>query len=96
MFNHEPDDYRCPFCRLVAGGEDERRTQRDVVRRAELATAFVSPRCWPNNHGHVLIVPNAHHENLYDLPRRYGHAPAEQRWPYADKLRRHFESAAPN
>lgn len=38
MFNHEPDDYLCPFCRLVAGGEDERRTQRDVVRREELAT----------------------------------------------------------
>jgi len=116
MFNHEPDDYLCPFCRLVAGGEDERRTQRDIVRCDELATAF-SPRWWPNNHGHVLVVPNAHHENLYDLLSRYGHAvhdlvrevaiairqtygsdfvSAEQRWPYADKLREHFESAAPN
>jgi histidine triad (HIT) family protein len=74
VFNHEPADYVCPFCRLVAGGEDERRTQRDVVRRDELATAFVSPRWWPKNHGHVLVVPNAHYENLYDLPSRYGHA----------------------
>ena len=74
MFNHEPDDYQCPFCRLVTGGEDARRTQRDIVRRDELATAFVSPRWWPNNHGHVLVVPNAHHENLYDLPSHYGHA----------------------
>jgi histidine triad (HIT) family protein len=64
----------CPFCQLVAGGEDERRTQRDVVRRDTLATAFVSPRWWPKNHGHVLVVPNAHYENLYDLPSRYGHA----------------------
>src|SRR5262249_27412295 len=71
MFNHEPDDYVCPFCRLVAGGEDECRTQRDVVRRDELAMAFISPRWWPNNHGHVLVVPNAHYENLYDLPSRY-------------------------
>lgn len=22
----------------------------------------------------MLVVPNAHHENLYDLPSRYGHA----------------------
>ena len=27
-----------------------------------------------NNHGHVLVVPNAHHGNLYDLPSRYGRA----------------------
>jgi histidine triad (HIT) family protein len=73
MFNHQPDGYPCPFCRLVAGGEDERRTQRDIVKREEWATAFVSPRWWPRNHGHVLVVPNAHYENLYDLPPRYGH-----------------------
>lgn len=74
MFNHKPDDYVCPFCRLAAGGEDDQRTQRDVVKRNELVTAFISPRWWPKNHGHVLIVPNAHYENLYDLPSRYGHA----------------------
>jgi len=76
MFNHEPDGYSCPFCRLVAGGEDERRinTQQDVVRRTGPATAFISPRWWPRNHGHVLVVPDAHYENLYDLPARYGHA----------------------
>jgi histidine triad (HIT) family protein len=157
MFNHEPSDYACPFCRLIAGGEDEQRvnTQRDIVRRTELATAYIAPRWWPNNHGHVLVVPNAHHESLYDLPSRHGHAvhdlvrevaiavkqvyrcdgtsvrqhnepggnqtvwhyhvhvfpryagdnlygtrpypgfvPAEQRWPYADRLRAHFETPA--
>lgn len=76
MFNHEPGDYACPFCRLVTGGDDGRGigTERDIVRRDELATAFIAARWWPNNHGHVLVVPNAHHENLYDLPSRYGHA----------------------
>jgi histidine triad (HIT) family protein len=105
----------------------------------------------------VLVVPNGHYENLYDLPSRYGHAisdlarevaiavrhtygcdgtsvrqhnepvgnqdvwhyhmhvfpryagddlyltrperdfaPAEQRSPYADKLRVYFESPTPN
>jgi histidine triad (HIT) family protein len=158
MFNHEPDGYGCPVCQLVADGEDERRisTQRDIVRRDELATALISPRWWPNNHGHVVVVPNAHHENLYDLPSRDGHAvhdlvrevaiairrtygcdgtsvrqhnepagnqdvwhyhvhvfpryggddlyasrpypdfvTAEQRWPFADRLREYFESSAP-
>jgi histidine triad (HIT) family protein len=76
VFNHEPRGYGCPFCRLVAGIDDERQvnTRRDIVRRGELTTAFISPRWWPNNHGHVLVVPNAHHENLYDLPREFGHA----------------------
>jgi len=76
VFNHEPESYACPFCRLVGGLDDEQRvnTQRDIVRRNGLATAFVAPRWWPNNHGHVLVVPDAHHENLYDLPADSGHA----------------------
>jgi histidine triad (HIT) family protein len=75
VFNHEPSDYPCPFCRLVAGGDNQQiNTQQDIVRRDRLATAFVSPRWWPRNHGHVLVVPDAHHENLYDLPSVYGHA----------------------
>jgi histidine triad (HIT) family protein len=73
VFNHEPAGYACPFCRLLAG-EDEVRSRDDIVRRSGLATAFVSPRWWPNNHGHVLVVPDAHHENLYDLPPPSGHA----------------------
>jgi len=76
VFNHEPAGYVCPMCRLVAGGEDEHRvnTQRDVVKRDPLATAYIPPKWWPNNHGHVLVVPNAHHESLYDLPSDDGHA----------------------
>jgi histidine triad (HIT) family protein len=76
MFNHEPDGYVCPFCRLVAGHEDDGgvNRQRDIVRRDELATAFIPPKWWPNNEGHVLVVPNAHHESLYDLPAAHGHA----------------------
>jgi histidine triad (HIT) family protein len=81
VFNHEPPDYACPFCVIVAGGGDSRGPggssvldQSDIVRRTGSATAFVSPRWWPNNHGHVLVVPDAHRENLYDLPARDGHA----------------------
>ena len=30
-------------------------------------TAFVAPRWWPNNGGHVLVVPNEHVETLYGI-----------------------------
>ena len=29
-------------------------------------TAFVAPKWWAANEGHVLVVPNRHVENLYD------------------------------
>lgn len=71
---HEPVGYDCPFCRLAAGGEDPLNSQRDVVRRTAGAMAFIAPRWWPNNPGHVLVVPVGHHENLYELPTEAGHA----------------------
>ncbi|MBB4690836.1 HIT family protein [Paractinoplanes abujensis] len=76
MFNHEPEGYDCPFCRLVAGEDDPAgvNLQADIVRRNTLATAFVSPSWWPHNPGNVLVVADAHHENLYDLPSACGHA----------------------
>ena len=36
--------------------------------------AFIAARWWPNNRGHVLVVPTEHYENLYDLPASSGHA----------------------
>jgi histidine triad (HIT) family protein len=39
-----------------------------VVWRDEQTTAFVSPRWWPTNPGHVIAVPNEHFANLYDIP----------------------------
>jgi histidine triad (HIT) family protein len=59
---------------VLSGGETAANTQQDVVWRDRFATALISPRWWPNNHGHVLVVPNAHYEHLYDLPDTYGHA----------------------
>jgi histidine triad (HIT) family protein len=74
MFNHEPAGYECPFCVLIVGGETPVSGQQDIVRRSSGAVALLSPRWWPNNHGHVLVVPEAHFENLYDLPASHGHA----------------------
>ena len=36
--------------------------------RTRCTTAFVASDQWPNNAGHVLVIPNEHHENLYSLP----------------------------
>ncbi|HWO64882.1 MAG TPA: HIT domain-containing protein [Umezawaea sp.] len=74
MFNHEPDGYECPFCFLLGGGDTAVDDQRDVVLRTDLATAVMASNWRPGNEAHVLVVPNAHHENLYDLPAEYGHA----------------------
>lgn len=74
MFNHEPASYHCPFCFVLAGGENELNSQRDIVRRGSEATALVAPRWWPKNPGHVLVISNQHHENLYDLPPKAAHA----------------------
>ncbi|WP_034263105.1 HIT family protein [Actinospica robiniae] len=71
---HAPAGYVCPFCRLAAGGEDWLNSQRDIVRRTPEAMAFIAPRWWPNNLGHVLVVPTGHYENLYGLPPDAGHA----------------------
>jgi histidine triad (HIT) family protein len=75
MFNHAPSGYVCPFCTVVAGGNNSipYTAQSDVVLRSGKATAFVSSHWWPNNPGHVLVVPDAHVENLYDMTPDHGY-----------------------
>ncbi len=64
---HAPPGYECPFRSFVAGGEDDWTQQDDVVARTDGATAWIAPGWWPNNKGHVLVVPNSHVENIYAL-----------------------------
>ena len=68
MYNHAPPDYACPFCEVAAGGGDALTQPEDVVYRDEWVTAFIASHWWPNNPGHVIIVPNVHYESIYDLP----------------------------
>ena len=70
-FTHAPPDYACPFCSIVRGRFlDVMSNDDDVVLRTDSTTAFVASHQWPANAGHVLVVPNEHHENLYTLPSR--------------------------
>jgi histidine triad (HIT) family protein len=66
LITHTPDGYECPFCTLADGSDVER--QREVVYRDDQVLAFISRHWWPNNPGHVLVVPQRHFENIYDLP----------------------------
>lgn len=70
MNSHAPPGYPCPFCAIVRGEErdDVATKQEDVVLRTSEVTAFISSHQWPNNLGHVLVIPNAHIENIYTLP----------------------------
>lgn len=72
MYNHAPEDYDCPFCRLARGRSTSRSDQNDVIHRDYEVTAFMASAWWPNNPGHVLIVPSEHYENIYDLPPELG------------------------
>jgi histidine triad (HIT) family protein len=75
-WRHEPENYACPFCALISPDfpGDGINAPSDVFLRTERTTAFIAPKWWPNNVGHALVIPNAHHENLYDLPAEHGHA----------------------
>lgn len=65
---YAPEGYDCPFCRLVAGEDGAFNTQADVVLRRRGTTAFVSPKWWAASPAHVIVVPDEHRENVYDIP----------------------------
>ena len=70
MYTHAPPEYECPFCAIVAGEDNPPWTlQSDVVHRDETTTAWVNRRWWANNPGAVVVVPNRHVENMYELER---------------------------
>jgi histidine triad (HIT) family protein len=74
MISHAPAHYRCPFCAVArAEFSDSFPLSRaeDVIWRSELVTAFICLWRSPRNTGHVLVVPNQHFENLYELPLEF-------------------------
>jgi histidine triad (HIT) family protein len=57
----------CVFCALVRGEESEWNSLDDIVWRDEDTLAFVSPAWWPENPGHVLVVPVRHAASLEEM-----------------------------
>ena len=70
MPSHAPGGYLCPLCEIVAGRETERNRRSDIVWSDAATTAFVSPKWWETNRAHVIVVPNEHFENLYEIPEQ--------------------------
>jgi len=70
MYNHAPENYKCPICITINDieNEDTMIKQDDIVYRDDIVMAFISSKFVGNNPGHVLVVPIKHYENLYDLP----------------------------
>jgi histidine triad (HIT) family protein len=71
MFHHEPKNYVCPFCQLLADHDDKYNCQDDIITQNKFVTLIVAPRWWVNNPGNVLVIPNKHFENIYELPDDY-------------------------
>jgi histidine triad (HIT) family protein len=74
VYSHAPKNYDCPFCGVANGDFSSPSVYtnvQDIILQTPLVTAFIASRWWPNNAGHVLVIPNQHFENIYDLPLEY-------------------------
>ena len=61
--SHEPVGYCCPFCAIAGGAESECTAWRDEHVLVQIALHWS-----PANPGKALVIPLAHHENIYMLP----------------------------
>jgi histidine triad (HIT) family protein len=75
MHNHLPANYDCPFCQIASSATNSSNltVRAGIVLQDKFVTAFVSLHWWPNNPGHVLVIPNDHYENIYDIPDKALH-----------------------
>jgi histidine triad (HIT) family protein len=79
MTNHAPKDYKCPICLGVNGieSEDTLLKQADLVFKNRLVSVFINSFWIPTCEGHVIVVPNDHYENIYELPEDINHRISE-------------------
>lgn len=79
MYSHAPKEYKCPICLGIKGieNEDTLLKQADLIYKDDLVSAFINSFWIGKNEGHVIVVPNEHYENLYDLPKEYIHKISE-------------------
>lgn len=73
--SNAPKDYICPICLGVNKVESSDTLMRptDIVYTDDLVTVFINSFFIGDNAGHVIVVPNEHFENIYDLPSEVGH-----------------------
>ena len=72
--SNAPENYTCPICLGINKTEDEKTLIRptDIVYSDETVTVFINSYFMGKNAGHVIVVPNVHYENIFDLPNDVG------------------------
>lgn len=75
MFNHAPNDYKCPICLGVKDIEspDTLLKKDDLIFRDDLVSAYINSFWIKTTEGHVIVVPNKHFENTYEIEEEYLH-----------------------
>lgn len=74
-FHHAPKSYKCPICLGINGieSEDTLLKQADLVYKDELVSVFINSFWIDTVEGHLIVVPNEHFENIFELPDKVGH-----------------------
>lgn len=75
MYNHAPEGYKCPICLGVRGieNEDTLLKQADLIYTDNLVSVYINSFWIDTAKGHVIVVPNEHFENIFDLPNEVGY-----------------------
>lgn len=70
MNHHAPKNYQCPFCAIarLEEGEHNLFNKDFLVYQDKHLTSWISSAKWPPVTGIVIIIPNKHLENIYDMP----------------------------
>ncbi len=79
LIKHAPENYKCPICLGVRGieNEDTLLKQADLIYKDDLVSVFLNSFWIDTVKGHVIVVPNEHYENIYELPDEVGHRISE-------------------
>lgn len=79
MTRNAPANYVCPICLAIKGIENKATLikQKDLVYRDEIVSVFINSFWIKTVEGHLIVVPNKHIENIYELPTEVGHKISE-------------------
>lgn len=75
--SHAPAGYQCPFCELLNDlpfSEGNLCAPTDMIYQTRHAAAIMACDRFGKYGGHVMIIPTAHLESLYDLDDEVGAA----------------------
>lgn len=65
MFNEEPNNYSCPFCRIKNAGLEN---DSDFIYQSENVFVLMALHQHEASGPTLLVIPKQHTENIYDMP----------------------------